>query len=146
MIPTNSITDYERQLFLEKLHGSQLILSEWEQRFISGYWGAARRGLWFTPGRRESADKMRMKYGAEPDIAMPFPLAESTPSQIAPADAGCCEFIMRDEGRQRRCNDPAEYQRQSGFRYCENHADEVKADVKRRGIKMTLFPYRKEIK
>lgn len=71
---------------------------------------------------RFAVDKMRMKYGSEPEIAMPFPPAESSPARLPEADAGCCQFLVREGGRQLPCNAPAEKMRQNGFRYCGVHA------------------------
>ena len=132
MIPTSSITDLDRCEFLRKLDGSDLILSIWECQFIVSFMRDG-RSVWFTPGRRESADKMRMKYGSEPEISLPFPLAESSPSLASQADAGCCQFLVSEDGRQSPCNAPAAWKRQNGFRYCEDHADAVRRDLKRYG-------------
>ena len=149
------ITDQQRCEFLDKLAVSAraadgVLLTNWESEFLASYIRQPQPAF-FSPGgapsqgRRDSVNRMWMKYGGE--IGLPHPLdrvSEATP--IAPADADGCEYIVRDEGRQRRCNEPAAYQRPNGFRYCENHAEAVKADVKRRGIKMTLIPFRQEAK
>ena len=143
MIPNAAITDQERSAFLRKLDGSDLNISDWEGGFIETFLGCYRDWQFWTPGRRESTDKMRMKYGAEPEIKMPFPLAETTASPVPPADAAGCEFMVRAEGRQQRCNAPAAKMRQNGFRYCADHAEAVQRDVKKRtGRTMMLFPFR----
>ena len=84
-----------------------------------------------------------MKYGMEPEIKMPFPLEKSTAPKHAEADSDCCQFLVRMDGRQQPCNDPAAWQRQNGFRYCEMHADAVQRDLKRQGKSIHLNPFRK---
>ncbi len=53
-----------------------------------------------------------------------------------------CEFLLYDMGQPRRCNESATWQRNSGFRYCSNHADQVTTALKRRGRVMHLSPYK----
>ena len=143
MLNTENITDYDRQLFLEKLLKSDLILDEWEARFASSYQASSRPGLWFTAGRRQAVDRMRNKYGLEKEINMPLPLAPSTPRLPAAADAtGCMYLVMGDDRRQRSCNEPAVLMRRNGFRYCQNCADVAQTLVKRTGGKMELLPFR----
>ena len=143
MIPTNSITDQERCGFLHKLDSSELLVSDWEARFIGSFFESEQDAIWFTPGRRASADKMRMKYGGEPEIKMPFFSERAAAPVITDADPTGCQFTVRDEDRrQRLCNDPAVWQRLNGFRYCESHAEAVKSDLKRRGKVLHLVAFK----
>ena len=143
MIPTNSITDAERCNFLRKLDGSELLVSDWEAQFIESFLRASQPTQWFTPGRRVSADKMRMKYGGEPEIKMPF-FSDRVAAPVLPdADPTGCQFMVRDEERrQRPCNDTAAWQRLNGFRYCESCAEAVKSDLKRRGNVLHLVAFK----
>ena len=137
MIPTSAITDAERAAFLRKLDNSDLNVSDWESSFLGSFMGAA--SFFWTDARRVAVDKMRMKYGSEPEIKMPFPLAETSSVKLADADPTGCEFMVRLDGRQQRCNDPAEFRRQNGFRYCSAHADAVQRDLKRQGKTIHLI-------
>lgn len=141
MILNPSITDADRAAFLRQLGGSDLNVSDWEGDFLFNFMGAGAKFFW-TDARRLSVDKMRMKYGGEPEIKMPYPLEVSAPVKHAEADAGCCQFLVRLDGRQQPCNDPAAWQRQNGFRYCEMHADGVRRDLKRQGKTIHLIPFR----
>jgi len=138
-----TITDQERCVFLRKLDGSELLVSDWESRFIESFLRAANPTLWFTPGRRVSADKMRMKYGREPEIKMPF-FSDPVAAPFVPeADPTGCQFMVRDEDRrQRPCNAPAAWQRLNGFPYCESHAEAVRSDLKRRGKVLHLVSFK----
>lgn len=134
MIETKNITDQQRLEFLRKLIAGDLLLTEWETQFTGSFHGSSRPTLWFTPGRRISTDKMWMKYGA--DLGLPYPGEMVTLAQRnkvpPPADAGACEYIVRDEERrQRRCNEPAVLQSRTGFRYCQTCADKMLADMRR---------------
>ena len=137
MTPFPPNPDFERGKFLEKLDASELLLSEWEQSFVASYIGAGNRSSWFTPGRRDAADRMRMKFGHEPEIKMPL-FANARPAPTPEAVPGGCEFLKREDGRQQPCNAPAVWRRQSGFRYCEECADSVRENLRRQGRKINL--------
>lgn len=127
--------DFERGKFLEKLDASDLMLSEWEQSFVTGYMTTGRRSLWFTAGRRAAADKMRMKFGHEPEINMPLIAPARAP--IPEAVPGGCEFLKFDDSRRQvRCNAPAVWQRRTGFRLCDDCAETLRASMKR--LKKTI--------
>ena len=79
MIPNSSITDQQRADFLTRLNKSQLVTSAWEEEFLVNFASAGGAVKWFTDGRRVATDKMQMKYGHEPEIKMPWPLADSKP-------------------------------------------------------------------
>ena len=109
------ITDSQYELFLAKLVTDQmgknpLTISEWEQRFLSSFSQRVRRFGWITEGRRASVDRMWMRYG--PELGLPHPLDTVSPRPaIAPADSDGCEYLERSpDGRQQRCNAPAEWQ------------------------------------
>ena len=143
MLNTAHITDYDRQLFLDKLLKSDLILDEWEMRFTGSYRSSSRPGLWFTPARRQAVDRMRNKYGSLADINMPLPLAPVTAAPVAEADpAGCMYLVTGEDKRQTRCNAPAVLMRRNGFRYCQNCADVAQALMKRTGGKMELSQFK----
>lgn len=145
MILNRSITDNDRAEFLRRLddlragaHG--VLLTNWESSFLLGF---MRHGTtsWFTSGRRESADKMRMKYGREREINMPMPSDDATlPTKLPEAVANGCQFLVYESGRPHCCNEPATMQRQNGFRYCASHAEQVQRDCKRRGKTIQLVP------
>jgi hypothetical protein len=138
------ITDMQRCDFLWKIHRSGLVLSEWEDRFVLSFRQTSQPSFWFTQARRASVDRMRQKYGHEPEINMPFSAPESAPAKASDADPDGCEYYVREEGRLRRCNERAEWMRQSGFRYCQAHADAVQKALKRRGQTMHLEIFRLE--
>jgi hypothetical protein len=142
MILNPKITDLQRCEFFQKLKASDLLLSEWEQNFMSSHFHSG--GIsWFTDGRRESTDKMWMRYGGEVRLPFPEDLVPDARPQIADADPAGCEFLMRLDGAavQSRCNAPAELMRANGFRYCGPHADQVQRDLKRMGKKIHLMPF-----
>ncbi len=134
MNPSVHISDLDRCDFLWKLNRSGLIVSPWESRFIVSFRQSSQPTSWFTPPRRQAVDHMRQKYGGEPEIGMPFPVAAVGPAiKVAAADPAGCEFYIQEGGQQRRCNEPAAFQRRSGFRYCEEHAEAVQANLRRKG-------------
>jgi hypothetical protein len=147
MIPSSAITDADRVNFMWKLANNVrlpngLIVSPWESNFIRSFTSNSRPSqFFFSDPRRVSADKMRMKYGSEREIAMPFPPAESS-AKVPEADAGCCMFLVREDGRQQPCNAPAELMRQNGFRYCREHGEAVQRDLKRSGKTIHLLEYK----
>ncbi len=96
----------------------------------------------FTEPRRVATDKMRMKYGGEPEINMPFPPAESSPANVPDADADGCQFLTRADGVQAPCNAPATRMRQNGFRYCAAHAEAVQRDLQRLKKTMHLLNFK----
>ena len=143
MLNTAHITDYDRQLFLDKLLKSDLILDEWELQFTGSYRSSSRPGLWFTPARRQAVDRMRNKYGSLADINMPLPLAPVTAAPVAEADpAGCMYLVTGEDKRQTRCNAPAVLMRRNGFRYCEDHATDARRYAKHHGGGLELLPFR----
>jgi hypothetical protein len=136
---THSTTDLERRDFLKKLDASELLVTEWEARFIASFFQSGCLN-WFTPGRRSVADKLRLKYGGEPEIKMPFAL-KNPAANLPAADPAGCQFLLRGDGSQKPCNEPANRQTRQGFRYCDTHAEQVQADLRRRGAAVGLLPF-----
>jgi hypothetical protein len=137
MTPNPAITDNERRLFLSRLLTSDLFVTDWEADFLSGFDSAGRSSKWFTNGRRVSTDKMWMKYAA--DLKLPFPGTIIVKQTEPVADAGCCEYWVREPGQpQRPCNNPARWRRESGMLYCQAHAEQSQDDARRRGKVFTL--------
>lgn len=138
MIPNNSISNEERANFLRALDASDLVVSDWEAKFIESFLNAYRWWNWFTEGRQVATDKMWMKYGAM--LALPYPKTEgsgkSMGQKIPEADENGCQFLVGNKP----CNAPAVKQRRNGFRYCHEHAEQVQRDLKRRGKTMELIP------
>lgn len=142
MIPHPKITDHARFVFFQKLEASDLLLSDWEGQFLASWRLSARPTLWFTEGRRIPADKMRMKYGSEPEIGMPFPMAETSKPNTPAANKDCCMFLKRDDARRLTpCNDPGELINRNGFIYCTACGEEVQKVLRRRGGHMELRTY-----
>ena len=147
MISSSAISNDDRMAFMYKMVATVrdpkgLIVSSWESGFIASFARSSRPSLFFfTEPRRVSADKMRMKYGSETEIGMPYPPAESSPANYPEADATVCQFLVREDGRQQPCNAPATKMRQNRFRYCEAHAEAVQRDLKRHGKTIILIPF-----
>ncbi len=111
----DAITDLDRakfmELLLESARGEHGVLpTDWESAFLASYTHTQQYWRWFTPGRRQGTDNLWRKYG--PEINHPFPGAAAVtakqPFAIA-AVAGGCEFFVKLDGRQQRCNEPAVY-------------------------------------
>lgn len=142
MKPSPENNDFGRGAFLRKmlLHSGTFNLSDWEQRFLHSFSSVGRSSLWFTPKRRLAVDQLWIKFGNEPEIGMPF--LAGAPVQAIEADPSGCQFKLYEDGKQRPCNEPAVMMRQSGFRYCQSHTDEVLRTLKRRGQTMHLLPFK----
>lgn len=129
------ITDQQRLEFMRKLatdaRGKNgVLLPEWENGFLASFLNSSRPSLWFTEGRRPVTDQMWMRYGA--DINHPHPLDRVTERpRIADADPTGCEYLVRLDGRQQRCNDPATCQEPGRLRYCAMHGEAVVLAMKR---------------
>ena len=139
------ITDPQFNEFLVKLHASTrakngVLLTEWESAFLAGWLAANVGSRWLTSGRREAVNKMWMRYGGE--INHPHPMDQVRESaQIAPADPDGCESLLREDGRQQRCNAPATCREPGRLRYCATHGQQVQQDCKRAGIKFCLVNF-----
>ena len=129
------ITDHQRFEFMmmlaENVRGKNgLVLPDWENRFLASFLQSSRPSLWFTEGRRTATDRIWMRFG--PEINHPHPTDRvSERPRMADADPSGCEYLVRLDGRQQRCNEPAEYQELGRLRYCRMHAEAVVKDMKR---------------
>lgn len=122
-----TVTQYRQ--FLDKLAADQksanaLLLTEWEQCFLNSYLNSNNKGFWFTEARRKSTDRIWLRYGPQIDFPHPTDLVVERP-QIPPADPTGCEYLVRVDTVQRRCNQPAEFQMPGRLRYCNTHAAAV---------------------
>ena len=140
------ITDPMFIHFLERLHTSTrakngVLLTEWESAFLASWVNRCKQSPgWFTTGRRVALNKMWMRYG--PEINWPHPMDRvSEAAPIAEASADGCEYLVREDGRQRRCNEPATCREPGKLRYCATHGQAVQQDCKRAGIKFCLVKF-----
>ena len=145
MSPTTTITDLQRAKFMELLLAAArdeygLLLTPWEQDFVASYTHTQQYWRWFTPGRRAATDNLWRKYGAELKHPFPTDLVNERP-KMADADPEGCQYVVKDEGRQRRCNDPAEFQEPGRLRYCRAHGEAVEKDCKRANISIRLIKF-----
>jgi hypothetical protein len=131
--------DMGRITFLEKLDASDLMLTDWEQDFVGNFMQARsdwREQAWWTDGRREASDKMRMKYGVELGM-QEIRKTKTNGGQIPEADPGCCMYLVQaDGGSQSACNELATCQTRAGFRYCRSHQQIAAEACKRKGTSL----------
>ncbi|MDR3459592.1 MAG: hypothetical protein P4N60_19355 [Verrucomicrobiae bacterium] len=141
------ITNEQCYLFMLKLETDQrsknsMNLDEFETGFLASWVEAGQPTRWFSPGRIIVINRMWMRYGAELNFPHPDDRITERPS-IADADPDGCQYLIKDEGRQRRCNDPAVCREvrqgsRTGLRYCEPHQRAVKQACK--NIVLVKFP------
>jgi hypothetical protein len=139
------ITDQQRLEFMQKLAAdvrgkNGIVLPEWESHFLASFLQSSRPAFWFTDGRRKATDRMWARYGPELNHPHPLDMVTERP-KMAPADADGCEYLIRDEGRQRHCNDPATCQEPGKLRYCTMHGEAVVRDLKRAGKRIALIKF-----
>lgn len=139
------ITDLQYGQFMNKLMEDQrganaLLLGQWEQDFLHSYRYAERQTLWFTPARRQAADRMWMKYGGELKFPHPLDTVHTRP-QIPEADPDGCQYLVREDGQQRRCNTPAELREPGRLRYCAMHGEAAVKAMERAGKTLRLIKY-----
>ena len=130
-----NITNAQRTEFMQRLGGSDVLLTDWEKQFYAS-WAKAPLADWYSDGRKKSVEAMWRKYGAM--INHPFPGDLVTAVKIPEADADGCEFFVKLDSVQQHCNAPAAFVNRNNFRYCEAHAEQVQKDLKRRGAVMAL--------
>jgi len=136
------ITDHQLMTFMLKMSSDQrdknaLLLTEWESNFVASFARSANPSNWFTQGRRASTEKLWMRYGGE--LKHPHPLdAVAERPTVADADPDGCEYLVRDAGRQARCNQPAVLMEPRHLRYCQIHADQVRRACKN----IVLVPFK----
>ena len=141
MIPDLKYYEFLNLLLADQRGKNSLLLSAFEQQFLYSYSMTQRPSLWLTgdlqQGRRSVVDKLWRRYGAE----MNFPHPEdcvAEAAQIPPADPTGCEYLVREDGWQRRCNEPATCREPGRLRYCDPHGEAVVRDLKRMGKTMRL--------
>ena len=146
MIDTSHITNLQRLNFMIRLAtkifiDDELMVEDWDRRFIASFRASSRPSQWFIGGRLAATDKLWVKYGSL--IKMPFPgvLVTQRPPIPAAEDGGCEFLVFGEDRRQRPCNEPAAWRLRNGFRYCEEHAQNVNRDLKRRGKSLILLPF-----
>ncbi len=141
MIPDDKFCQFLELLASNVKGKNGLILTEWESQFLGTYLGLPTGAFYFTEGRRAAMDRMWRRYG--PELNHPHPLDRVTERPtLAPADAEGCEYLVREDGRQQRCNVPAEFQEPGRLRYCRMHGEAVVRDMKRAGktVRLIKFP------
>jgi hypothetical protein len=140
MINDQHLCEFLNALAVNVKRDDGVLLTEWEKSFLGSYVGLPTGAFHFTPARRQAVDRMWRKYG--PDLELPHPLDRvSERPKIAEADPTGCQFLMREDGRQRRCNDPAEFVEPGRLRYCRQHGEQATADCKRAGITLRLIKF-----
>lgn len=140
------ITDLQFIEFLQKLLADQrgknpMILTEWEQQFLGSFSATSRQTLWLTNGRRAAVDRMWRKLG--PELNFPHPLDTVTERpKMADADPTGCEYLVRLDGRQQRCNEPATLREPGRLRYCQIHGEAAVKAMERSGktLRLITFP------
>ena len=123
---------------MQRLGGSDVLLTDWEQRFYAS-WAKAHLADWYSAGRIKSVEAMWRKYG--PLIGVNFPGMVAGSPSIPPADNDGCEYFVKLDGVQQHCNVPARWINKNKFRYCDPHAEGVQKDLRRRGGHMELRPF-----
>jgi hypothetical protein len=139
------ITDLQYLNFLHALLADQrgknaLALTEWENDFVGSFAQSAQSARWITEGRRKSIDRLWRRYGAELNHRHPLDCVPQRQS-IPEADTDGCQYLVRDEGRQLPCNNPAEFCEPGRLRYCQLHAEAVEKAMKRAKKSFALVKY-----
>lgn len=139
------ITDSQLAEFLAKLNADArgkngVLLPDWESHFLASFMEAGARVNWFTDGRRLATDRMWRRFGGE--IGWPHPSdTVSEQPRLADADPAGCEYLVRLDGRQQRCNEPATCQEPGRLRYCRMHGEAAVQAMKRIGKTLRLINY-----
>ena len=140
MISNEKLIEFMNLLIKDQEGKNPLNLTAWEQEFLASYKNAWRHWQWMTDGRAASTDRLWRRYGAE--IGHPHPLDTVTERpKMADADPEGCEYIVKEDGRQRRCNDPAEVREPGRLRYCHLHGEAVEQAMKRAGRRIALVKF-----
>lgn len=124
--------DNRRGAFLRKLDAGKVDLEGFELDFVSSFLGdralkdAGLDFQWFTPKRRAVVDRMMHQHDVGsltlPSSAPIFPRKE-----IVRADVGTCQYLMREDGAQRECGQPAAYKGRARpfLLYCQSCGEMV---------------------
>lgn len=138
------ITDQQFIAFLEKLAADQrgknsLNLNEWEDNFVRTYM-SCNGGFFLTEGRRKAIDRMWRKYGHELNHPHPLDTVTERP-KIAEADPDGCEYLIKGDAGQVRCNEPATHQEPGKLRYCQTHGETAVKAIARTGRTLRLIKF-----
>ena len=130
-------TDLQLTGFLQKLLADQrgknaMILTDWERQFLASFSATSRQTLWLTSARRQAVDRMWRKLGPELGHLHPLDTVTERPT-MAPADPTGCEYLVRLDGRQQRCNEPATLREPGRLRYCHMHGEAAVKAMERSG-------------
>lgn len=140
MINDQHLCEFLNALAVNVKRDDGVLLSEWEQQFLGSYIGLPTGVFYFTPGRRQAVDRMWRKYGADLQLPHPEDLVNERP-KLAPADPTGCEFLVKEDGRHRRCNEAAEFIEPGHLRYCRAHGEQAVTAVKRLGKTLRLIKF-----
>lgn len=116
------LTDRQRVEFLLALDNAPFEVTQWEAKFLESF---KRRPdtltAWFSPRQREKIDQMIHEYGHRlPIKSTPAP----APALLPPFEPGKCAWLYREDGRSRRCGEPARHKTAQGLELCQTHHDE----------------------
>lgn len=140
MISNSLALDFMNRLVADQRGKNSLNLTQWEEQFVASFSQAYRSWSWFTEGRVKSVDRIWRRYGAELNFPHPLDTVVERP-KLPDAEPGCCQYILRDAGRQTRCNEPATCREPGRLLYCADHGRAVQQDCQRAGIKIALINY-----
>lgn len=140
MINDQQFCEFLNALAVNVKRDDGVLLSEWEQLFLGNYIGLPTGAFHFTPARRQAVDRMWRKYGADLELPHPLDLVSERP-KMAEADPTGCQYLVREDGRQRRCNEPAEFIEFGRLRYCQPHAEAATKECERAGITLRLIKF-----
>ena len=141
MITNLQLSEFLKKLAADVAGKNGVLLPDWESGFLASFMEAGARVTWFTEGRRQATERMWQRFG--PEINHPHPSDTVTERpRMDDADPTGCEYLVKDEGRQRRCNEPAICQEFGRLRYCQMHGDAAVLAMKRSGktLRLIRFP------
>lgn len=137
MITNQQYLGFMQALAADQQKQNGLLLNDFEREFLASWVKSDQQVQWFTPRRNLVIDRMWMRYGGELNLPHPADRITERP-KIADADPEGCQYIVKDETGQHRCNDPATCREPGRLRYCEMHGDVVRKACK--GTALVKFP------
>ena len=140
MITDLQLCDFLKKLAVDAALKNGVLLPEWESHFLASFMESGARMNWFTDGRRMATDRMWRRFGPEINWPHPSDTVTERPS-MADADPTGCEYLVKEDGRQRRCNEPATCQEPGRLRYCSMHGEAAVAAMKRMGKTLRLVNF-----
>lgn len=140
MMKDEQLCEFLKKLAANVALKNGVLLPEWESHFLGNFMEAGARVNWFTDGRRLATDRMWRRFGGEINWPHPSDTVTERP-RMADADPTGCEYLVREDGRQRRCNEPATCQEPGRLRYCSMHGEVVVRDMKRAGKTLRLINF-----